>query len=139
MICVFIPLGIGTRFDANFIFRPLDGTFIGHEFSYFLNNNNWAVDGTLDAKLMFSLGWEKARVYMGFGVGYSLASNINGITSHTGSQVLGFNSAVVATGVVGAQWKLGDSFFLSLEGQGRYFFQTKEYNAAVALRMGWNF
>ena len=49
------------------------------------------------------------------------------------------NSAVVATGVVGAQWKLGDSFFLSLEGQGRYFFQTKEYNAAVALRMGWNF
>ena len=62
-----------------------------------------------------------------------------GITSHTGSQVLGFNSAVVATGVVGAQWKLGDSFFLSLEGQGRYFFQTKEYNAAVALRMGWNF
>ena len=133
------PLGIGTRFDANFIFRPLDGTFIGHEFSYFLNNNNWAVDGTLDAKLMFSLGWEKARVYMGFGVGYSLASNINGITSHTGSQVLGFNSAVVATGVVGAQWKLGDSFFLSLEGQGRYFFQTKEYNAAVALRMGWNF
>ena len=133
------PLGIGTRFDANFIFRPLDGTFIGHEFSYFLNNNNWAVDGTLDAKLMFSLGWEKARVYMGFGVGYSLASNITGITSHTGSQVLGFNSAVVATGVVGAQWKLGDSFFLSLEGQGRYFFQTKEYNAAVALRMGWNF
>ena len=122
------PIGVGTRFDAAFIFRPLDGTFIGHEFEFFLNGNNWAVDGTLDAKLMFSLDWEKTRAYLGIGVGYSLASNVRGITSHIGPQVFGFNSAMVATGVLGVQWKLGDTLFLSLEGQGRYFIQTKEYN-----------
>ena len=133
------PIGVGTRFDAAFIFRPLDGTFIGHEFEFFLNGNNWAVDGTLDAKLMFSLDWEKTRAYLGIGVGYSLASNVRGITSHTGPQVFGFNSAVVATGVLGVQWKLGDTLFLSLEGQGRYFIQTKEYNFGGAVRIGWSF
>ncbi len=133
------PIGVGTRFDAAFIFRPLDGTFIGHEFKFFLNGNNWAVDGTLDAKLMFSLDWEKARAYLGIGVGYSLASNVSGITSHIGPQVFGFNSAVVATGVLGVQWKLGDTLFLSLEGQGRYFIQTKEYNFGGAVRIGWSF
>ena len=133
------PIGVGTRFDAAFIFRPLDGTFIGHEFEFFLNGNNWAVDGTLDAKLMFSLDWEKTRAYLGIGVGYSLASNVRGITSHIGPQVFGFNSAVVATGVLGVQWKLGDTLFLSLEGQGRYFIQTKEYNFGGAVRIGWSF
>ena len=133
------PIGVGTRFDAAFIFRPLDGTFIGHEFEFFLNGNNWAVDGTLDAKLMFSLDWEKTRAYLGIGVGYSLASNVRGFTSHIGPQVFGFNSAVVATGVLGVQWKLGDTLFLSLEGQGRYFIQTKEYNFGGAVRIGWSF
>ena len=133
------PIGVGTRFDAAFIFRPLDGTFIGHEFEFFLNGNNWAVDGTLDAKLMFSLDWEKTRAYLGIGVGYSLASNVRGITSHIGPTVFGFNSAVVATGVLGVQWKLGDTLFLSLEGQGRYFIQTKEYNFGGAVRIGWSF
>ena len=133
------PIGVGTRFDAAFIFRPLDGTFIGHEFEFFLNGNNWAVDGTLDAKLMFSLDWEKTRAYLGIGVGYSLASNVRGITSHIGPQVFGFNSAVVAIGVLGVQWKLGDTLFLSLEGQGRYFIQTKEYNFGGAVRIGWSF
>ena len=133
------PIGIGSRFDASFIFRPLDGTFIGHDFGFFLNGNNWAVDGTLDAKIMFSLDLEKTRAYLGFGIGYSLASNVSGITSHTGTQVFGFNSAVVATGVLGVQWKLGDTFFLSLEGQGRYFFQSKEYGVGAAVRMGWSF
>ena len=133
------PIGVGTRFDAAFIFRPLDGTFIGHEFEFFLNGNNWAVDGTLDAKLMFSLDWEKTRAYLGIGVGYSLASNVRGITSHIGPQVFGFNSAMVATGVLGVQWKLGDTLFLSLEGQGRYFIQTKEYNLGGAVRIGWSF
>ena len=133
------PIGVGTRFDAAFIFRPLDGTFIGHEFEFFLNGNNWAVDGTLDAKLMFSLDWEKTRAYLGIGVGYSLASNVRGITSHIGPQVFGFNSAMVATGVLGVQWKLGDTLFLSLEGQGRYFIQTKEYNFGGAVRIGWSF
>ena len=133
------PIGVGTRFDAAFIFRPLDGTFIGHEFEFFLNGNNWAVDGTLDAKLMFSLDWEKTRAYLGIGVGYSLASNVRGITSHIGPQVFGFNSAVGATGVLGVQWKLGDTLFLSLEGQGRYFIQTKEYNFGGAVRIGWSF
>ena len=133
------PIGVGTRFDAAFIFRPLDGTFIGHEFEFFLNGNNWAVDGTLDAKLMFSLDWEKTRAYLGIGVGYSLASNVRGITSHIGPQVFGFNSAVVATRVLGVQWKLGDTLFLSLEGQGRYFIQTKEYNFGGAVRIGWSF
>ena len=129
------PIGVGTRFDAAFIFRPL----VGHEFEFFLNGNNWAVDGTLDAKLMFSLDWEKTRAYLGIGVGYSLASNVSGITSHIGHQVFGFNSAVVATGVLGVQWKLGDTLFLSLEGQGRYFIQTKEYNFGGAVRICWSF
>ena len=133
------PIGVGTRFDAAFIFRPLDGTFVGHEFKFFLNGNNWAVDGTLDTKLMFSLDWGQTRAYLGIGVGYSLASNVSGITSHIGPQVFGFNSAVVTTGVLGLQWKLGDALFMSLEGQGRYFVQTKEYNFGGAVRIGWSF
>ena len=133
------PIGVGTRFDAAFIFRPLDGTFVGHEFKFFLNGNNWAVDGTLDTKLMFSLDWGQTRAYLGIGVGYSLASNVSGITSHIGPQVFGFNSAVVTTGVLGLQWKLGDALFMSLEGHGRYFVQTKEYNFGGAVRIGWSF
>ena len=133
------PIGVGTRFDAAFIFRPLDGTFVGQEFKFFLNGNNWAVDGTLDTKLMFSLDWGQTRAYLGIGVGYSLASNVSGITSHIGPQVFGFNSAVVTTGVLGLQWKLGDALFMSLEGQGRYFVQTKEYNFGGAVRIGWSF
>ena len=133
------PIGVGTRFDAAFIFRPLDGTFVGHEFKFFLNGNNWAVDGTLDTKLMFSLDWGQTRAYLGIGVGYSLASNVSSITSHIGPQVFGFNSAVVATGVLGLQWKLGDALFMSLEGQGRYFVQIKEYNFGGAVRIGWSF
>ena len=50
-----------------------------------------------------------------------------------------FAPAVVATGVLGVQWKLGDTLFLSLEGQGRYFIQTKEYNFGGAVRIGWSF
>ena len=135
----FGPVEIGARFDIASVFRPLDGTFLGHDFSYFLVGDNWAMDGTVDAKLMFSISSSSLRGYAGIGIGYSIASNVNGITSHTEPKVFGFNSAVVATGVLGLEWRISDAFSLSLEGQARYFMETKEYAVGAALRMGWNF
>ena len=135
----FGPVEIGARFDIASVFRPLDGTFLGHDFSYFLVGDNWAMDGTVDAKLMFSISSSSLRGYAGIGIGYSIASNVNGITSHTEPKVFGFNSAVVATGVLGFEWRISDAFSLSLEGQARYFMETKEYAVGAALRMGWNF
>ena len=135
----FGPVEIGARFDIASVFRPLDGTFLGHDFSYFLIGDNWAMDGTVDAKLMFSISSSSLRGYAGIGIGYSIASNVSGITSHTEPKVFGFNSAVVATGVLGLEWRISDAFSLSLEGQARYFMETKEYAVGAALRMGWNF
>ena len=135
----FGPVEIGARFDIASVFRPLDGTFLGHDFSYFLVGDNWAMDGTVDAKLMFSISSSSLRGYAGIGIGYSIASNVNGITSHTEPKVFGFNSAVVATGVLGLEWRISDAFSLSLEGQARYFMETKEYAVGAALRMGWSF
>ena len=135
----FGPVEIGARFDIASVFRPLDGTFLGHDFSYFLVGDNWAMDGTVDAKLMFSISSSSLRGYAGIGIGYSIASNVSGITSHTEPKVFGFNSAVVATGVLGLEWRISDAFSLSLEGQARYFTETKEYAVGAALRMGWNF
>ena len=135
----FGPVEIGARFDIASVFRPLDGTFLGHDFSYFLVGDNWAMDGTVDAKLMFSISSSSLRGYAGIGIGYSIASNVSGITSHTEPKVFGFNSAVVATGVLGLEWRISDAFSLSLEGQARYFMETKEYAVGAALRMGWNF
>ena len=135
----FGPVEIGARFDIASVFRPLDGTFLGHDFSYFLVGDNWAMDGTVDAKLMFSISSSSLRGYAGIGIGYSIASNVSGITSHTEPKVFGFNSAVVATGVLGLEWRISDAFSLSLEGQARYFMETKEYAVGAALRMGWSF
>ncbi|MDD7161465.1 MAG: hypothetical protein SPF69_00950 [Candidatus Ornithospirochaeta sp.] len=135
----FGPVEIGARFDIASVFRPLDGTFLGHDFSYFLVGDNWAMDGTVDVKLMFSISSSSLRGYAGIGIGYSIASNVSGITSHTEPKVFGFNSAVVATGVLGLEWRISDAFSLSLEGQARYFMETKEYAVGAALRMGWNF
>ena len=135
----FGPVEIGARFDIASVFRPLDGTFLGHDFSYFLVGDNWAMDGTVDAKLMFSISSSSLRGYAGIGIGYSIASNVDGITSHTEPKVFGFNSAVVATGVLGLEWRISDAFSLSLEGQARYFMETKEYAVGAALRMGWSF
>ena len=135
----FGPVEIGARFDIASVFRPLYGTFLGHDFSYFLVGDNWAMDGTVDAKLMFSISSSSLRGYAGIGIGYSIASNVSGITSHTEPKVFGFNSAVVATGVLGLEWRISDAFSLSLEGQARYFMETKEYAVGAALRMGWNF
>ena len=135
----FGPVEIGARFDIASVFRPLDGTFLGHDFSYFLVGDNWAMDGTVDAKLMFSISSSSLRGYAGIGIGYSIASNVSGITSHTEPKVFGFNSAVVATGVLGLEWRISDAFSLSLEGQARYFTETKEYAVGAALRMGWSF
>ena len=135
----FGPVEIGARFDIASVFRPLDGTFLGHDFSYFLVGDNWAMDGTVDAKLMFSISSSSLRGYAGIGIGYSIASNVSGITSHTEPKVFGFNSAVVATGVLGLEWRISDAFTLSLEGQARYFMETKEYAVGAALRMGWSF
>ena len=135
----FGPVEIGARFDIASVFRPLDGTFLGHDFSYFLVGDNWAMDGTVDAKLMFSISSSSLRGYAGIGIGYSIASNVSGITSHTEPKVFGFNSAVVATGVLGLEWRISDAFSLSLEGQTRYFMETKEYAVGAALRMGWSF
>ena len=63
----FGPVEIGARFDIASVFRPLDGTFLGHDFSYFLVGDNWAMDGTVDAKLMFSISSSSLRGYAGIG------------------------------------------------------------------------
>lgn len=130
---------LGLRLDIESTFRPIGGTFMGHSFDYFLDGNNWGMDGTVGGKLMFSANLGSSRYYLGLGAGYSLASNLSEITSHQGSLLFGFKTSVVASGVVGAQWMLGDTFFLSLEGQGRYHLDSKEYAVVGAMRMGWSF
>ncbi|MGN1164120.1 MAG: hypothetical protein ACI4S4_04840, partial [Candidatus Ornithospirochaeta sp.] len=132
-------IGVGVRMDAAINFLPLDGTFIGHDLSYYTKISNWGMDATVDWKIMFTKDFGSTSLYLGAGVGYSMASNLPFITSHQGGMVFGFKTSVVATGVVGVQWMLSDTFFLSLEGQGRYFIQSGEYALGTSVRMGWRF
>ena len=132
-------IGVGVRMDGAINFLPLDGTFVGHDMAYLTKTTNWGMDATLDWKVMFSKDFGSTSLYFGAGVGYSLASNLPSITSHSGAMSFGFKTSVVATGVVGVQWMLSDTFFLSLEGQGRYFIQSGEYAFGSSMRMGWRF
>ena len=141
-ILSFGKLGFGTRFDIGSVFKPLDGTFIGHDFNYFLNGNNWAMDATVDAKLMAYLNLGKFDFYLGGGIGYSIGSHNLYNRTHSGENtVFGFDTALVATGVVGLEWNITDSFSLALEGYYRNFFQSeaKAQSFAASLVMGFRF
>ena len=141
-ILSFGKLGFGTRFDIGSVFKPLDGTFIGHDFNYFLNGNNWAMDATVDAKLMAYLNLGKFDFYLGGGIGYSIGSHNLYNRTHSGENtVFGFDTALVATGVVGLEWNITDSFSLAREGYYRNFFQSeaKAQSFAASLVMGFRF
>lgn len=134
--------GFGTRFDIAGTFRPADGTFSGHDFSYFLNFNNWDMDLTADAKLMVYYNFDKAVLYAGGGIGYSIATAGKYSNTHSSEkQLFGFDTALVLTGVAGIDWRVSNSVSLSLEFVYRNFFQSvsKAHSLNAVLGIGFNF
>ncbi|MGN1178274.1 MAG: hypothetical protein ACI4SI_04445, partial [Candidatus Ornithospirochaeta sp.] len=110
-------VGFGARLDLSGVFKPLDGTFIGHEFKFFLNGNNWAVDAMIDAKLMAYVNLNKVQLYVGGGIGYSIGSHNLYMNTHTrDNMVFGFDTATALSAVVGLDWNISEKFSLTLEG-----------------------
>ena len=135
-------LGFGARLDLSGVFKPLDGTFIGHEFKFFLNGNNWAVDAMIDAKLMAYVNLDKVQLYVGGGIGYSIGSHNLYMNTHTSdNKVFGFDTATALSAVVGLDWNISEKFSLTLEGNYRYFFQSpsKAQTFAATIGMGFKF
>ena len=135
-------LGFGARLDLSGVFKPLDGTFIGHEFKFFLNGNNWAVDAMIDAKLMAYVNLNKVQLYVGGGIGYSIGSHNLYMNTHTiDNMVFGFDTATALSAVVGLDWNISEKFSLTLEGNYRYFFQSqsKAQTFAATIGMGFKF
>ena len=135
-------LGFGARLDLSGVFKPLDGTFIGHEFKFFLNGNNWAVDAMIDAKLMAYVNLDKVQLYVGGGIGYSIGSHNLYMNTHTSdNMVFGFDTATALSAVVGLEWNISEKFSLTLEGNYRYFFQSpsKAQTFAATIGMGFKF
>ena len=134
--------GFGARLDLSGVFKPLDGTFIGHEFKFFLNGNNWAVDAMIDAKLMAYANLDKVQLYVGGGIGYSIGSHTLYRYTHTSDHMIfGFDTAPVLSAVVGLDWNISEKFSLTLEGNYRYFFQSpsKAQTFAATIGMGFKF
>ena len=135
-------VGFGARLDLSGVFKPLDGTFIGHEFKFFLNGNNWAVDAMIDAKLMAYVNLDKVQLYVGGGIGYSIGSHNLYMNTHTSdNKVFGFDTATALSAVVGLDWNISEKFSLTLEGNYRYFFQSpsKAQTFAATIGMGFKF
>ena len=135
-------VGFGARLDLSGVFKPLDGTFIGHEFKFFLNGNNWAVDAMIDAKLMAYVNLDKVQLYVGGGIGYSIGSHNLYMNTHTSdNKVFGFDTATALSAVVGLEWNISEKFSLTLEGNYRYFFQSpsKAQTFAATIGMGFKF
>ena len=135
-------VGFGARLDLSGVFKPLDGTFIGHEFKFFLNGNNWAVDAMIDAKLMAYVNLDKVQLYVGGGIGYSIGSHNLYMNTHTSdNMVFGFDTATALSAVVGLDWNISEKFSLTLEGNYRYFFQSpsKAQTFAATIGMGFKF
>ena len=135
-------VGFGARLDLSGVFKPLDGTFIGHEFKFFLNGNNWAVDAMIDAKLMAYVNLDKVQLYVGGGIGYSIGSHNLYMNTHTrDNMVFGFDTATALSAVVGLDWNISEKFSLTLEGNYRYFFQSpsKAQTFAATIGMGFKF
>ena len=135
-------VGFGARLDLSGVFKPLDGTFIGHEFKFFLNGNNWAVDAMIDAKLMAYVNLDKVQLYVGGGIGYSIGSHNLYMNTHTSDHmVFGFDTATALSAVVGLDWNISEKFSLTLEGNYRYFFQSpsKAQTFAATIGMGFKF
>ena len=134
--------GFGARLDLSGVFKPLDGTFIGHEFKFFLNGNNWAVDAMIDAKLMAYANLDKVQLYVGGGIGYSIGSHTLYRYTHTSDHMIfGFDTAPALSAVVGLDWNISEKFSLTLEGNYRYFFQSqsKAQTFAATIGMGFKF
>ena len=132
--------GFGARLDLSGVFKPLDGTFIGHEFKFFLNGNNWAVDAMIDAKLMAYANLDKVQLYVGGGIGYSIGSHTLYRYTHTSDHMIfGFDTAPVLSAVVGLDWNISEKFSLTLEGNYRYFFQSSSKAQTFAATVGMGF
>lgn len=132
--------GLGARFGISSTFKPLDGTFVGHEFDFFLNGNNWAMDAVADAKLMTYLNFGSVTLYAGAGAGYSMASaTFYPYTHSSATQVFGFDTALAATATAGFDWTVGKAFTLTLEGNYRYFFQSAAQAQTIAATLGMGF
>ena len=135
-------VGFGVRLDLSGVFKPIDGTFIGHDFEFLRHGDNWAVDAMLDAKLMVYGNWDNFQVYAGAGIGYSIGSSTFYPYTHTKDfQIFGFDTATALSAVAGFEYKLGKTFTLSLEGYYRFFFnsESKAQTFAAMVAMGWKF
>ena len=132
--------GFGARIDLTGVFKPLDGTFIGHEFKFFLDGNNWAVDAMIDAKLMAYANFDKVQLYVGGGIGYSIGSHSLYKYTHTSDvMIFGFDTAAALSAVVGLDWNINDKLTLTLEGNYRYFFQSSSKAQTFAATVGMGF
>ena len=134
--------GFGFRSDISSLLIPYSWIENGYkaDLTNFFSSSKWGVDATVDMKLMTYCNLDKATFYLGVGAGYTIARD--GYTSTHSLQKLfddNFNSAVVLTGVVGLDLRMGKCAYFTLEGYSRAFLFNDVNSATLGVSIGMNF
>ncbi len=134
--------GFGIRSDISSLLIPYSWIENGYkaDLTKFFSSSKWGVDATLDMKLMTYYNLDKATFYLGVGAGYTIASE--GYTPTHSLQKLfndKFNSAVVLTGVVGLDLRIGGCAYFTLEGYSRAFLFNDVKSGTLGVSIGMNF
>ncbi len=134
--------GFGIRADISSLLIPYSWIENGYkaDLTKFFSSSKWGVDATLDMKLMTYYNLDKATFYLGFGAGYTIASE-GYTTTHSLQKLFNdkFNSAVVLTGVVGLDLRMGGCAYFTLEGYSRAFLFNDVKSGTLGVSIGMNF
>lgn len=132
----FGSFGLGVRGDISSLFIPESKTLKKL-------SGKWGFDITADLLLTGNFNIGKFDVYLGIGAGYSLASSGYTTAHSSSSKVLGMNTAFALSALIGGDYRITDTFYLSLEASLRGLFTSPgkigEYGIAAALGLGFRF
>lgn len=122
--------GLGLRSDLSSVFIPESGTLKSI-------NGKWGFDLTADIKLMGYFNFDRYNIYLGGGVGYSLATPGFANEHSSETQLYDMNKVLVATALLGCDFHLNDWSSFSITSYGRGIFNSSktinEYSANIAL------
>lgn len=132
----FGSFGLGVRGDISSLFIPESRTL--QKLS-----GKWGFDITADLLLTGNFNIGKFDVYLGIGAGYSLASSGYTTAHSSSSKVLGMNTAFALSALIGGDYRITDTFYLSLEASLRGLFTSPgkigEYGIGASLGFGFRF
>ncbi len=134
--------GFGVRGDISSLLIPHKWIEDGYSFNLtnLFSSSEFGFDITADVKAMAYYNLDKTTFYFGLGAGYTIAS-ADYTTTHTMQKLFSdkFNSAVIMTGVLGLDLRLGNHAAFTLESYSRAFIFNEVKSGTVGASIGMNF